>query len=124
MSQKSILKLVQQTQLELAAEPGKTFEVKGHRYAGLAVFKTNSKTNSKPTHEGLYRISLGSKAWVDVVDPGKKIPEPTASFEAKAQCDTIFKVVSFKLKPSHIYILEISSAAKPSLPLLLTQVAP
>jgi hypothetical protein len=116
LGKKTALMLVSQSSVKFVAKPQKEIPISGPKYAGLAKMIT--------TQAGLYRVSLGAKAWVELVDLDKHAPEPTAHFEMQRHCDRIFKVVEFNLKPQHAYLIEISSSAKEKLNLLVTSALP
>ena len=60
-------------------------------------------------NDGLYRVALGSKAWLEVFDrEGKRVKEH--SFEMQTRCDPIFKVVRFELQGGRDYLLQLTSS--------------
>jgi hypothetical protein len=67
---------------------------------------------------GAYRIALGGKAWIDVVQAGKSLP--SASHAHGEPCSGIAKTVDFALEPGD-YILQLSDTPLPTVPVLLTR---
>jgi len=67
---------------------------------------------------GTYRIALGGKAWIDVVQKGVSLP--SAAHERGGPCSGITKQVDFALQPGD-YILQLSDAHAPHLNVLLTR---
>lgn len=60
-------------------------------------------------NDGLYRVALGGKAWVEIFDrEGKRVKEH--SFEMQTRCDPIFKVVRFELQGGRDYLLQLTSS--------------
>jgi hypothetical protein len=67
---------------------------------------------------GTYRVALGGKAWIDVVQRGKSLP--SAAHAHGEPCSGIAKMVDFALTPGD-YILQLSDTQAASLPVLLTR---
>lgn len=68
---------------------------------------------------GDYRVSLGSGAWIEVTK-GEARVESTSHAEGPV-CSSLRKTVIFPLKPG-TYVLELSAASQPNLPVMVTQV--
>lgn len=102
----------------LPLKPEKDFSAKNEvTFAGLVAFEVKS--------DGLYRVSLGSKVWLDVIEPaGEAGPKvvPSANFEMQTACKKIFKAVEYSLVGGKKYLLQISSSKTPSVQLLTTLV--
>lgn len=79
-------------------------------YGGLFVFRV-----AKP---GIYRVALGSKAWVDILD--RKNVVASSSHGHGPACSGIRKIVDFSLKPGR-YTLQIAGSAAPELALMVAQ---
>ena len=69
---------------------------------------------------GTYRISLGGKMWVDLVDAQGKVV-PSDRFEMQTKCESIFKVVEYKLAAGGSYTVQISSSPANSADVLVTR---
>jgi hypothetical protein len=67
---------------------------------------------------GTYRIALGGKAWIDVVQRGKSLL--SAAHAHGEPCSGIAKMVDFALVPGD-YILQLSDVQAASVPVLLTR---
>lgn len=67
---------------------------------------------------GTYRVALGGKAWIDVVQRGKSLP--SAAHAHGEPCSGIAKQVDFALAPGD-YILQISDSKAGHIPVLLTR---
>ena len=88
---------------------------------------------------GTYMVSLGSRAWVDIVDlkatsdfgtsPG---PAPRSDytlvtsekFSMKPTCQTILKTVGFKLTAGNPYVLQISGSTQEKVTLMVSRQSP
>jgi hypothetical protein len=69
---------------------------------------------------GEYRISLGERAWVDVVEKeGNRLE--AASFEMQTGCDKIRKVVTYKLNGGRDYLLQVAGARGDSAELMISK---
>jgi hypothetical protein len=105
------LSLYPQKKVVLPVKPEKDFAKKAETaFAGLAAIQVPK--------DGTYRISLGSKVWLDLVaeegaDAGPKLV-PAANFEMQTGCAKIFKAVEYNLKAGKKYYLQISSSQAPS----------
>lgn len=67
---------------------------------------------------GIYRVALGSGAWVDVLKSGK-VMEASAHGHGP-ECSNIRKMVDFPLKRGR-YVLQIAANGSSTLPLMLTK---
>ncbi len=67
---------------------------------------------------GTYRIALGGKAWIDVVQRG--IPLPSTAHAHGEPCSGIAKQVDFALVPGD-YVLQLSDSAAPHIAVLLSR---
>lgn len=93
--------------------PEKTFPARaGASFAGLVKVAVPK--------DGTYRISLGEKLWVDVVDAATSKRVIANQFEMQTECHQIFKVVDFPLKANKSYILQISSSRLPQAEVLVS----
>jgi hypothetical protein len=70
------------------------------------------------TDKGLYRVALGSGAWIDMLQDGK--PLPSAAHGHGPDCSGIRKMVDFTLEPGR-YVLQIAANGSRALPILLTR---
>lgn len=92
--------------------PEKAFSPEEPRWAGLARFPV--------AEAGTYRVALGAKVWLDVIDAQTRQAVAAESFEMQTRCDTIFKVVEFRLKPQ-AYWVQLSSSPGAKVQLLVTR---
>ena len=81
-------------------------------YAGLVRFRV--------TQAGVYRITLTSKHWIDVVDGDHAIA--TRDFQGRPGCDRLHKVVEFELPEGRDLILQFSGDSADSVGLAITPV--
>lgn len=93
------LSMVPETKVQFVAKPEKTFPNSESLRGGLAQLRVPSN--------GVYKISLGQKVWVDVVDNKGQIIH-SKSFEMQTKCPKIFKVVEYDLKSGTAYTLQFS----------------
>jgi hypothetical protein len=107
------LELIQQPKVRFITKPEKSFLEESKAYGGMVQFQVES--------DGLYRVSLGSRVWFDIVDPKSKHVLDSVRFEMQTQCDQIVKVIEFDLKANKTYILQISSSPKNVASVLITQ---
>jgi hypothetical protein len=68
--------------------------------------------------DGTYRVSAGSRVWIDVVEGTR--PVPSAKFEGHSGCAKVHKTVAFPLKASLAYLVQISGSEKAGVSILLT----
>jgi hypothetical protein len=80
-------------------------------YGGLFTFSANKA--------GIYRVALGSAAWVDIVS-GQHAVASTAHGHGP-ECSGILKMVDFPLRPGR-YVLQISANGEPTLPLMVARI--
>jgi hypothetical protein len=113
------LSLYPSKKVSLPLKPEKDFSSKGEiTYAGLASIDVKQ--------DGIYRVSLGSKIWIDVIEPANgeanaKIV-PSANFEMQTGCKKVFKAVEYRLSAGKKYLLQISSSKTPAANILTTLV--
>ncbi len=102
------LSLHMQKKVTMPAKPEKDFSKGEPTFAGLATMEVKK--------DGLYRVSLGSKVWLDVVEAGSEIVQivPAVQFEMQTGCKKIFKAVEYNLQAGRRYVLQISSAKEAS----------
>jgi hypothetical protein len=67
---------------------------------------------------GTYRLALGRKAWVDVVQAGKATPSTAHAHGPK--CSGIGKIVDFRLAPGN-YTIQLSGSAAESVALMVVK---
>lgn len=67
---------------------------------------------------GTYRVALGGKAWIDVVQQGRSLP-PAAHAHGEP-CSGVVKQVDFMLAPGD-YVLQLSDGAAPHIAVLLSR---
>jgi len=68
---------------------------------------------------GVYRVSLGSKTWIDVVGRGKAVA--AIAHKHGGECSPVQKQVDFRLAPGR-YTLQLSGGDKPVLTLMIGKV--
>lgn len=71
------------------------------------------------TAPGLYRVALGSAAWIDIV--GKDAPIASSAHGHGPACSGIRKIVDFKLEPGR-YTLQLANAAAPRIAVMVVRV--
>lgn len=79
-------------------------------FGGLASFTV--------TQAGIWRIALGSGAWIDVVKDGKAMT--SIAHGHGPDCSGIRKMVDYRLTPGR-YMLQVAANGTDSLPLLVTR---
>lgn len=72
------------------------------------------------TEAGTYRIALGGKAWVDLVQQGKAIASVAHTHGPK--CSGIRKIVDFKLTPGN-YAIQLSGSADEAVAVMVVKIA-
>lgn len=103
------LSLSRQAQVAFAVPPGK----KAHgepSYAGLARLHIAA--------DGLYRIALGGRLWIDVVQDGRLVK--SVAFTGARGCSTPRKVVLFRLAAGDA-LLQVSGGPSPQTELTVTR---
>lgn len=115
-SRRMRLSLAPAGKVEFIVKPAKEFKGGGASHGGVASFTANES--------GTWRVSLGSKVWLDLVDTEAKAAVPADHFEMQTKCDRIFKVVEFTLKKGQRYALQLSSSREPVVDVLLSRVDP
>lgn len=109
------LTLYPQKKVTMPAKPEKDFSKGQPAFAGLAKMEVKK--------DGLYRVALGSKVWLDVVEieTGEATIVKTIApekFEMQTNCQKIFKAVEYNLKAGKKYLLQISSSSAPAAQIL------
>lgn len=79
---------------------------------GLAMFQI--------ARAGTYRVALGAPAWIDVVRQGRVLP--SVAHGHGPTCTGIRKIVDFRLRPGR-YVLQLTGATAPTLPVLIARKA-
>jgi hypothetical protein len=110
---KTQLALEPQAMVKFLKDPQKKFTPQTELYAAVIRFHV-------PT-SGTYRLSIGKKAWADVLDTAKMKIVPAATFEMQTKCDKIFKAVEFALEANKEYALQINGNAARTLDVLITK---
>ena len=72
------------------------------------------------TAPGTYRVALGAKAWIDLVQSGKALASTSHGHGPK--CTGVRKLVDFKLAPGN-YAIQLSGSDAESVALLVAKVA-
>ena len=106
------LKLADEAGVRFAAGPAKASHLAGAR-AGLAQFRLD-----KP---GLYRVSIASGLWVDVVAGGQVLP--AVDFQGHVGCERPHKIVEFDLPARRTLILQFSGSSDAEVIIAITAVA-
>ncbi len=104
------VRLAPQAQVPFAAPPEKSKSVDGAQ-AGLLTFRV--------PQTGIYRVSITSSHWADVVDGGKLVT--SRAHEGHAACDALHKIVEFQLEAGRDLILQLSGAAAPEIGVAVTR---
>jgi hypothetical protein len=91
------LALVPQADVKLAAEPGRA----------SAPGDFAAMVRLTVTRPAVYRLALGSRAWVDVVQDGRAIG--SVAHGHGPACSGIRKIVDFDLKPGN-YVIQITGS--------------
>jgi hypothetical protein len=107
------LKLLPQTSVAFAVEPGKSKPDDG-QFAGLAALEL--------ADAGVYRVSVDAPAWLDVASHAKLAV--VMDFQGLHGCDAPRKVVEFKLEDSRGLVLQVSGSAKSTIRLTVTKAPP
>jgi hypothetical protein len=102
--------LAEQAAVQFMAEPGRHMLAEG-AYAGLVSFTVPS--------DGVWRISLTNRSWIDVVSPSGQLIESTF-FAGRRECQPLRKLVEFPLKANTMYTLQLSGTTDQQLKLVLT----
>jgi hypothetical protein len=99
------LKLLPAKDVRFAASPERAPET---GYAGLLAISVPA--------DGIYRVSAGSRLWIDMVGGGQRVP--SARFEGHSSCK-LHKSVAFALKAG-TYVVQLSGSEKPEVSVLVT----
>lgn len=104
--------LAPQTQVRLAAAPGKPMLDDGAT-AGLLAFHVHEA--------GRYRVAITTGHWIDVVDGDRVVP--TVDFQGRRGCPLVHKIVEFDL-PAGDLLLQFAGGAAPESGVVVTPVDP
>jgi hypothetical protein len=99
------VKLIPVKQVRFAVPPERPSEA---GYSGLLAISVPA--------DGTYRISAGSRLWIDVAGGGRRVP--SARFEGHSSCK-LHKSVAFTLKAG-TYVVQLSGSEKPDVSVLVT----
>lgn len=80
-------------------------------FAGLLAFMVPS--------DGVYRISLGARTWVTVLESEREVPRVRPAHRLH-RCGRIHKSNEFELKKGNMYWIELSGSEVPTIPLLIS----
>lgn len=80
---------------------------------GIAMFQI--------AHAGTYRVALGARAWVDVIQARRAMA--SVAHGHGPMCTGIRKIVDFRLRPGR-YLLQLSGSSDPTLPVMIAREAP
>jgi len=80
-------------------------------FAGLLAFTV--------PHDGVYRISLGARTWITVLESEREVPR-VRPVHRLHRCGQIHKSNEFELKKGSMYWLELSGSEIPTIPLLIS----
>jgi hypothetical protein len=69
---------------------------------------------------GLYRVVLGSGAWIDLLAAAAVTPIASTAHARGPTCSDIRKMVDFPLKPGH-YVLQISAGRARVIPVMIAR---
>jgi hypothetical protein len=106
------LKLVAQNTVNYAVKPAKP-TLNDSMQGGLVRFKVDKA--------GLYRVSISSSHWIDVVD-GTEVVK-SKDFTGSHNCDRVHKIVEFDLPANHDLTLQFSGSTDVQLLMSITPVA-
>ncbi len=104
-----LVHLAPQASVKFARAPARSRTAE-NAHAGLVRFRV--------AQAGVYRITLTSKHWIDVVDGDHAIA--THDFQGRPGCDRLHKVVEFELPESRDLILQVSGDGANSVGLAIT----
>ena len=114
-----VLKLDKPYQLKLVAQNSVTYAVKPAKptlndsvQGGLVRFKVDKA--------GLYRVSITSGHWIDVVD-GTDVVK-SKDFTGSRSCDRVHKIVEFDLPAGHELVLQFSGSTDAQVLMAITPV--
>lgn len=106
------LTLVPQAGVAFAFAPGKSAPADS-AFAGII--------RAAIDHAGRYRVSLSTKAWIDVIADGASVP--SVAYRALPDCRAPHKIVEFDLPPGPV-LIQLSAAPADHLTLTLTEAPP
>lgn len=116
MERRVELELGSQAETEFLIKPEKTFDMESPAFAGVIKFA--------PPESGVYRISMGERVWLDVIELQTMKSVQANRFEMQTKCPKIFKTVEFVLDSGKEYALQISSSPKKNAQVLVLKVNP
>ena len=105
------VRLVPQSTVHFAAEPGKPASDPAAR-GGVLSFHTPKA--------GRYRISLSTSHWLDLIDGGLIVV--SSDFQGQSSCEKVHKIVQFELSGNRDFVLQLSGAPDARVELAITQV--
>ena len=106
------VQLADQSAVTFVVLPGKPTRVNG-AYGGLLRFRV--------ARTGLYRVSLTSGHWIDIVD-GQQLMS-AKDFQGQPGCTGPHKIVEYELPAGHELTLQLSGSPDPVTNLVITAVA-
>ena len=106
------LKFSPQAAVMYSAKPAK-LTLNNSAQGGLVRFRVD--------RDGLYRISISSGHWIDVVDDGDHLVN-SKDFQGSHDCQRPHKIVEFALPAGKGFILQFSGSADPSVLMAITLV--
>jgi len=80
-------------------------------FAGLLAFMV--------PHDGVYRISLGARTWITVLESEREVPRVRPAHRIH-RCGRIHKSNEFELKKGSMYWIELSGSEVATIPLLIS----
>jgi hypothetical protein len=107
-------------ELRLSAQGAVTYALAPAR-ATVADDARGGVVRSRVARAGLYRISLGGRHWVDVVDGGQFIK--SRDFQGSHDCERPHKIVEFELPAARDLLLQFSGSGEESLLVAITAVS-
>ena len=118
--QAPLLRIDKLYELKLAAQSGVTYSAKPAKPAasdsaqgGLVRFHVDEA--------GLYRVSISSGHWIDVVDGGQLVK--SKDFTGSHECARPHKIVEFELPANKDLVLQLSGSTESSVVTAITPVA-
>ena len=85
--------------------PRKKLPTKSESFAGVVLLKVPKS--------GLYKIAIGSRAWIDLVNLNEKNkPIEPHQFSMEMDCEKIVKAGEFELSTNKKYALQLSSSSQ------------
>ena len=103
-------------------EEGAAFAVKPEKEFRKGKVSFAGSVSLRVPEAGVYRVSLGGKILLDVVDRAAGNALAAERFEMQTKCPKIFKAVEYRLEKDKDYLLQVSSSASKSAELLVSKV--